>query len=171
MDFELAQVNIARLRAPLDAPQLAEFVANLDPVNASADAAPGFVWRLQTDDGNATAIRAFEWDVEGTAGVIVNMSVWESVDALAAWVYGAMHREVLRRRREWFHRVDAATVALWWVPAGHLPSTAETERRVLHLREHGPTPAAFAFRQVFAPPDAPDAGAPQPGDDAWLCRA
>ena len=102
MSYVLAQVNIARLLAPLDSPALAGFVAALDPVNAAADAAPGFVWRLQTEDGNATAVRAFEWDTAGSAGVIVNMSVWESVEELAAFVYSGAHRPVLRRRRAWF---------------------------------------------------------------------
>ena len=98
MDYVLAQVNIGRLRAPLDSPELAGFVAALDPVNAAADAAPGFVWRLQTEDGNATAVRAFEWDEAGSAGVIVNLSVWESAEALAAFVYSDVHRRVLARR-------------------------------------------------------------------------
>ena len=97
MAYELAQVNIARLAAPLDAPRLADFVAALNPVNAEADAAPGFVWRLQTEDGNATAVQAFEWDVAGSAGIIVNMSVWTSVETLGAFVYGADHRKVLAR--------------------------------------------------------------------------
>ena len=95
MDYLLAQVNIARMREPLDSPLLAGFVAALDPVNAAADAAPGFVWRLQTEDGNATAVHAFEWDQAGSAGVLVNMSVWESVEALAAYVYSDTHRQVL----------------------------------------------------------------------------
>ena len=90
---------MARLRAPLESPVLAEFVAALDPVNAAADAAPGFVWRLPTEDGNATAIRAFAGDAAGSAGVIVNLSVWESAEALAAFVYSDAHRQVLRRRR------------------------------------------------------------------------
>ena len=110
--------------------QLADFVALLDPVNASADAADGFVWRLQGDDGNATSIAAFDWDRGDSSGVIVNMSVWRGVDELKAWMYGDMHRAVLRRRNEWFHRVSEATVALWWVAEGHRPTTAEAEERV-----------------------------------------
>ena len=134
MDHHLAEVNIARLRAPLDSEALAGFVAALDPVNASADEAPGFVWRLQTEDGNATAIQAFEWDAEGSAGVIVNISVWTSIETLADWVYGPVHRAVLLQRRNWFQQVTEATVALWWVLPGHLPTTSEAEWRVRHLR-------------------------------------
>jgi hypothetical protein len=104
VDYVLAQVNIARMREPLDSPLLADFAAALEPVNAAADAAPGFIWRLQGDGGNATSVQAFEWDQAGSAGVLVNMSVWESVEALAAYVYSDAHREVLRRRRQWFTR-------------------------------------------------------------------
>ncbi len=143
MAFQLAQVNIARLQAPIDSHQLRDFVAQLDPVNASADTAPGFVWRLRTEEGNATAVQAFSWDAHDSAGVIVNMSVWRTVEELADWVYGRMHRQVLRQRATWFERVAEATTALWWVPTGQLPTTDESEARVRHLREHGPTPQAF----------------------------
>jgi hypothetical protein len=149
--YELAQVNIARLLAPLDDPQLADFVAQLDPVNAVADAAAGFVWRLKTEDGNATAVRVFDDD-----WLIVNMSVWTSVEALSAYVYGSEHRAVLRRRREWFSRLTKAATALWWVPSGHRPSVAEAEGRLVHLRAHGPTPAAFTLRETFQPPGSAD---------------
>lgn len=170
MEYVLAQVNIGRLRAPLDSPVLAGFMAALDPVNALADAAPGFVWRLQTEDGNATAVRAFEWDQAGSAGVIMNMSVWESVEALAAFVYSEGHRQVLRRRREWFERMDAAYTALWWVPRGRIPTTSEAEDRIRHLRLHGPTPQAFTLRTHFPPPGSADP-APQPGRAEWMCPA
>ncbi|MGA2968469.1 MAG: DUF3291 domain-containing protein [Acidimicrobiales bacterium] len=153
MSYHIAQVNIARLVAPLDSQQLAGFVAALDPVNASADEAPGFVWRLQTDEGNATAVQAFEWEEQGAAGVIINMSVWQSIAQLSDWVYGPLHRAVLVQRRNWFERVSEATTALWWVREGHLPSTKEAETRVLHLREQGPTPMAFTFKAVFASPE------------------
>src|SRR6266851_2559297 len=123
VDYLLAQVNIARMREPLDSPLLADFVAALDPVNAVEDTAPGFVWRLQTEDGNATAVHAFEWDRAGSAGVLVNMSVWESVEALAAYVYSDTHRQVLKRRRQWFERMAEAYAALWWIPRGHTPTT------------------------------------------------
>ena len=168
--YVLAQVNVARLRAPLDSPLLADFVAALDRVNAAADAAPGFVWRLQTEDGNATSVRAFEWDKGGSAGVLVNMSVWESVEALACYVYSDAHRQVLRRRRRWFERMAEAYTALWWVPRGHIPTTREAEERVLRLRESGPTPYAFSLREHFPPPDVADSG-PLLSPDNWTCPA
>jgi hypothetical protein len=178
MEYHLAQVNIARLRAPIDSPVLAGFVAELDPVNAVADAAPGFIWRLQTEDGNATSVRAFEWDQDGSAGVIVNMSVWESVEALAAFVYSGRHVAVLRRRREWFELMGEAYSALWWIPAGTLPTTDDAEERVRSLRAHGPAPQAFTLRQHYPAPGSadsqpPDSGGPQPllAPDDWMCPA
>ena len=171
MSHVLAQVNMGRLRAPLESPELAGFMAALDPVNALADAAPGFVWRLQTEDGNATAIRAFEWDAADSAGVIVNMSVWESAEALAAFVYSDAHRQVLRRRREWFQPMAEAYAALWWIPRGTTPATADAEDRVRHLRAHGPTPYAFTLRAHFPPPGGPDPGRPRNGRPEWMCPA
>lgn len=170
MAFELAQVNVARLTAPLDSAELAGFVAALDPVNAAADRAPGFVWRLQTENGNATAIQAFEWDAAGSAGVIVNMSVWTDTEHLGAFVFGEMHRQVLQRRREWFQRTREAQLACWWVPAGHRPGTGEAEDRVRHLRAHGPTPYAFTLRVSYPPPGGADEQ-PVRGPVDWLCPA
>ncbi len=140
-EVHLAQLNVGRLLAPLDTPQLAGFVAALDPINALADAAPGFVWRLQTEDGNATALRMFDDD-----WLILNMSVWESREALHAFVYDSDHVAVMRRRREWFTRMAEAYLALWWVPAGTRPTVPDAEERLTHLREHGPSPRAFTFR-------------------------
>jgi Domain of unknown function (DUF3291) len=169
VDYVLAQVNIGRLVAPLDSPRLADFAAGLDPVNAVADGAPGFVWRLQTEDGNATALRAFEADAEGSdGGILINMSVWESVEALAAFVYGDEHLAVLRRRREWFERLKEAYAALWWVPRGHIPTITEAEERVKSLREHGPTPQAFTLRVHFPPPDSSETRARVSPED-WAC--
>jgi hypothetical protein len=145
--YHVAQLNIGRLRAPLDSPQLAAFVEALDPVNALADGSPGFVWRLQTEDGDATAIRAFDDDM-----LLVNMSVWESVEALADFVYGSDHRAVLRRRREFFEPMAEAFVVLWWVPAGHVPSIDEAKDRLDRLRRDGPTAEAFTFRSRFPAP-------------------
>ena len=170
MRYLLAQVNIGRLRAPIDSPALTDFVAALDPVNEAADAAPGFVWRLQTEDGNATAVRAFEWDVAGGAGVLINMSVWESVEALADFVYSAEHRRVLRRRREWFEQIHEAYTALWWTPVGVIPTVAAAEEKIRYLRAHGPTPLAFTLRVHYLPPGSADAE-PRAGRDDWLCLA
>lgn len=135
----------------MDTPALAEFMAQLDPVNAIADEASGFVWRLQTEEGNATSI-----PVLGDDRLIVNMSVWASIDQLADFVYRSGHVAVMRRRREWFERVKVF-MALWWVPAGHLPTVAEAEERLQHLRAHGPTAHAFTFRHRFPAPGAPEA--------------
>jgi len=169
--FELAQVNIARLVAPRDSPQLEDFFAALDAVNALADAAPGFVWRLQTAEGNATAITAFEWDRGDSDGVLVNMSVWRSIEDLANFVYGESHRAVLRRRRSWFQAVAEPTTCLWWVPAGHRPRTVEAEERLKLLRAAGPSPEAFSFRRSFAPPDGGIAPEETAGRPEWLCPA
>lgn len=145
----IAQFNVARLLAPLESPQTADFVAALDPINALADGTPGFVWRLQSDDGDATSIRVFDDDM-----VIINMSVWDSIEALSDYVYRSEHRDVLRRRREWFEKPDDAHLVLWWVPAGHTPDPDEAVARLRHLQAHGPTATAFTLRQRFPAPDA-----------------
>jgi len=168
MAYELAQVNIGRLTAPVDSPVLAGFMAALDPVNAAAQRAPGFIWRLQTEGGNATAIQAFEWDAAGSAGVIVNMSVWTSAEHLGAFVYGEMHRQIMRRRREWFCLMREAYLACWWVPAGHRPGTGEAEDRIRYLRSHGPTPHAFNLRVSYPPPGS-EGERPVLGLGEWLC--
>jgi hypothetical protein len=142
----LAQVNIAIPLAPLESEQLAEFVANLEPVNARADLAPGFVWRLQDESGDATSFRVFD------DATLVNMSVWESVQALRAFVYtDPEHLAVLRRRKEWFGSMQVY-LALWWIPAGTIPSLQDAEERLRLLEQEGPGPRAFTFRAPFAPP-------------------
>jgi heme-degrading monooxygenase HmoA len=161
----VAQINIALPHGPLDSPPLRDFVAQLEPVNAVADAAPGFVWRLQTEDGDATAIRAFDDD-----RLIVNMSVWESLEALREFVYrGEAHRAVLRRRRDWFAQLGEMHTALWWVEAGHRPTVLEAEERLDALRRLGPTPEAFTFQRAFPPPGDPAHGPVV--DDRRLCPA
>lgn len=142
--YELAQVNISRLKFPLDSPELKDFVDNLDPVNASAEVADGYVWRLQSEGGDATDIKVF-----GDDWLIVNLTVWRDSNALTAFMYQGQHREMLARRREWFEKVAEAMTALWWVPAGHRPTVAEAESRLLHLRANGPTPYAFTLRTSF----------------------
>ncbi len=148
--FQLAQINVGRLRAPVDSPIVAEFMEALDPVNALAEASPGYVWRFQTDDGNATAVRPYDDE-----SILVNMSVWESVDALADFVYRSHHTDYLRRRGEWFERMTETITALWWVPAGHIPTIEEGIGRLDHLRAHGPSAQAFTFRDRFPAPTAP----------------
>lgn len=161
--WELAQVNIALAREPLDAPLLAQFMAALAPVNARADRSPGFAWRMQTEDGDATAVRGFGDDPL----LIINLTVWASLPALRDFVYGDReHLAVMRRRREWFERLEMHA-ALWWVPAGHHPSVSEAEERLKHLRVHGPSPRAFTFRHHYDRPDAVE----EHIDERWICRA
>ena len=152
--WQIAQVNIALPREPLDSLALAEFVANLEPVNALADAAPGFVWRLEDESGDATSIRAFDDE-----RLIINMSVWDSIEALWEFVYDGRHLEVMRRRREWMTRIAESHMVLWWLAAGGLPTIEQAKASLEHLRRHGPTPYAFTFKRRFP---APGAGEPGP---------
>jgi Domain of unknown function (DUF3291) len=147
--MQLAQVNIARMKGPLESEVMAGFVARLDEINALADASPGFVWRLQTSEGNATYLRPYDDD-----RILFNLSVWQTIDDLKAYVYQSAHAEVLRRRQEWFSKFAGVFVALWWVPAGHRPSVDEAKKRLAYLDEHGPTPFAFTFKVTFPPDEA-----------------
>jgi heme-degrading monooxygenase HmoA len=147
--FHLAQVNIGRLRAPIDAPETRDFVNSLERINALAESSPGFVWRLVGKGGDATDIRAFD-----DPDMAINLSVWESLEALAAFVYRSAHRDIMRRRREWFHEM-AVYQALWWIPAGHRPDPAEARDRLETLHRSGPTARAFTFRTPFPPRDQP----------------
>ena len=146
-DYQLAQLNIAALKAPLDSPELKDFVDNLDRINALADGSPGFVWRLVGDGNDATSLRPLG------ESVIVNMSVWRDVAALRDYAYRSGHVEIMKRRREWFTRMAEAYLVLWWVPSGHEPTIAEAIARLNLLRERGPTPEAFTFGEAFAAPD------------------
>ena len=145
-DYELAQLNIAEMRFPLESPEMADFVGNLDRINALAESSPGFVWRLQTDAGDATALRPMG------ATTIVNLTVWRDVESLSDYAFKSAHVEIMRRRREWFERMAQAYAVLWWVPKGHRPTVEEAAQRLELLRARGPTPEAFGFRQAFAPP-------------------
>ena len=151
MDYQLAQINVGRLLAPIGSPQVAEFVANLDRINALAEAQPGFVWRLTGDGNDATDIQAFD-----DPRIALNMSVWESLEALAAFVYRSGHRDVMRRRREWFAPPVEAYMSLWWIPAGYRPSPADGRARLETLQRLGPTPEAFTFREPCPAPGATD---------------
>ncbi len=150
--YHLAQVNIAHMLAPLDDPLMAGFVEQLDTINALADASPGFVWRFQSAEGNATSVRAYD-----DPRILFNMSVWESLEALTAYVYASAHRPVMQHRRQWFARSDGPYMALWWTPRGHIPTVEEAKERLDHLRTHGPTPFAFAFKTPFPAPDGSSA--------------
>ena len=152
--YQLAQLNIARLKAPLDSPELKDFVDNLDRINELADNSPGFIWRLTGDGNDATALRPMGDDV------IVNMSVWRDVESLKNYVYRSPHVEILKRKREWFTRMAESPFVLWWVAAGHQPTLAEAANKLILLRERGPSPAAFTFVSAFAAPDAAQANAP-----------
>jgi hypothetical protein len=149
--YQLAQLNIGIIKGSMDSPVMADFAANLDRINALADAFPGFVWRLQTEEGDATSIRPFE-----NENLLVNMSVWRDVPSLTKYVYNSAHVELMRRRREWFERMQEVFLVLWWIPAGHRPTVPEAIAKLEALRANGSTADAFTFRQAFPPPDAPN---------------
>jgi hypothetical protein len=146
--YELAQLNVAIMREPLESPGMADFVANLARINALAEDSAGFVWRLQTEDGDATAMRPMGADT------LINISVWRDADSLNEYVYKSAHAEIMRRRKEWFERMREAHVVLWWVRRGHRPGTAEAIERLELLRAGGPTQEAFTLRRAFPAPDA-----------------
>lgn len=147
--YHLAQVNIATMLAPLDSPAMAGFMSRLDEMNALAEHSPGFVWRLKTDGGDATSIRVFDDD-----RIIINMSVWQSIEALHEFTYYSKHVEPFRRRGEWFERMNVPILALWWIPAGHSPTSDEAKARLSYLEQHGPTPYAFTFKKRFSVEEA-----------------
>jgi hypothetical protein len=147
MNYYLAQANIGRIKAPLESPIMKGFVDKLKAINALADADPGFVWRLQDDAGDATAYRPFPDDM-----LLINLSVWNNIDALFRFTYYSDHAAVFRDRKQWFETMTEAYLVLWWVPEGHIPTLEEVKERLDTLRERGPTPYAFTFKQRFAPP-------------------
>lgn len=147
MSWSLAQVNIARMKEPLDSPLLSTFVARLDEINSLADNAPGFIWRLQGYGGDATSIRVYEDEL-----ILVNLSVWQSPEHLRHYVYKTVHAEVMKQRRTWFERMDQLYYALWWIKTGHEPSPGEAKDRLDQLNQNGPTQDAFNFAQLFPSP-------------------
>lgn len=151
--YHLAQLNVGLAQAATDSTVMAGFMAGIDPINALADAEPGFVWRLQDGDGpGATALRPRGPDF------MVNMSVWESLEALRAFVYrNGPHLDFMRLRREWFHRMAQEHLVLWWVPAGHIPDLDEGLSRLDLLCRQGPSPLAFTFRDPYDAPAQQDA--------------
>jgi hypothetical protein len=145
--WHLAQINVGRLIAPPPDPRVAPFFAALDRINALAETTPGFVWRLQNEAGNATNIKPTDDPL-----FIVNMSVWTDADALFTFVYRTAHAPEMARRREYFHRFEAAHQALWWVPIGHIPTIDEGLSRLWRIDRYGPTPQAFTFKSRFPAP-------------------
>lgn len=148
--FQLAQANVARARYALEDPRMAGFTNRLEQINALAEGSPGFVWRYVDESGNATDTRVLD-----DPDRIFNMSVWESLEALAQFAYRSDHRELLRARHDWFHPADAPMLALWWVPAGHRPSVAEGEQALWRIQRAGPSAPAFDFAHRFDPPAQP----------------
>ena len=142
----LAQVNIGRVRGPRESEVMQGFMARLDEINALADSSPGFIWRLQTEEGDATAIQAFDDEL-----LLVNMSLWEDIESLKHFVYKSLHIELLRNRDAWFEKMDTIYQALWWVPKGHIPSVDEAKEKLAHLQANGPSKDAFTFAAPFEP--------------------
>lgn len=164
-NWHLAQINVGTIKYPADDPRMDGFMNRLDEINGLADQSPGFVWRLQSESGNATDI-----DVGGEPLFLANMSVWESVEALFDYVYKTMHREVMIQRRNWFEKPDGLYQALWWIPAGHIPSPEEGLSRIELLKAQGPTQAAFNFKTRFPAPGAnetPDDLEPEDFCSGW----
>ena len=145
MEFYLAQINIAKMLAPINSPVMADFVANLDSINALAETSEGFVWRLKDESNNATAIKIFDDDF-----LIINMSVWKNINALFQFVYKSNHIEIFKRRKEWFEKMEEMHMAQWYVQAGHLPTVADAVERLNCLRNHGETPFSFSFKKKFS---------------------
>ncbi len=148
-NFHLAEINIARAVDDLESDTMAGFVARLDEINALADRSPGFVWRLQTEEGDATALRVFD-----DPRLIINMSVWADLESLKRYVYQSVHVELLKNKAEWFGRMAESHLAMWWVPAGHLPTVEEGKERLEMIRRHGPGAGAFTFSHPWQPPGA-----------------
>lgn len=158
--MQLAQLNIARMLAPLEDPIMADFVTNLERINQLAEQFPGYVWRLETPEGDATAIRTFGEDY------LVNLSVWENIDSLFEFVYRSNHASIMSRRKQWFERLRDAYTVLWWIPTGHLPTPEEAKVKLDQLRTRGPTPDSFTFKQPFPPPGEMATGPLESYDDS-----
>ncbi|MAS36615.1 MAG: hypothetical protein CL610_21600 [Anaerolineaceae bacterium] len=144
MPYHLAQLNVGYAVAPLDDPVMADFMDNLVRINQLGSETPGFVWQMVNDSGDSTSFR-----FDNDADMLINMTVWESIEALYDFAYKSEHVDYFRRRREWFVKMDRPYLVLWWVPAGHQPTLAEAAKRLAHLEAHGPTPYAFTFKQRF----------------------
>ena len=151
-DWQIAQLNTAHMLAPAESPQLAEFFANLDRINALADQASGFVWRLQDEEGSATNFRPFGADE------LVNMSVWVDIESLRNYVYRSAHIEIMAKRKQWFEISREAYSVLWWIPVGTLPTMEQAQEKLDLLKMKGPGPEAFTFKDAFPSPEHSGAG-------------
>lgn len=150
-DHHLAQCNIGRARQPLDDPELAEFVAALDPINAIAESTPGFVWRLEGEDGQSSSYVDIPGNVDPL--VIINFSIWEDLNSLKHFIYKTGHGAYLRRRSEWFEKSAQPTSAAWWIAAGTIPSVGEAFERVMLLQTMGPTDQAWPLTKPWPKPE------------------
>ena len=163
--YHLAQVNVGTILHDLEDPAMKGFVDNLDRINALAECSPGFIWRLKNESGNATGIQVTE-----DPRFIVNLSLWETAEALFDFVYRSAHTGIMAQRRQWFARPAEAYQALWWLPAGELPTVEAALARLRRLQELGPTAEAFTFKQRFPAPGAEDDGGalhPEPYCVGW----
>ena len=148
--FHIAQVNVAQAKADMESELMRGFVSRLDEINALADRADGFIWRLQEDSGSATAIRVFDDPL-----LLINMSVWADLEALKHYVYKSLHVELIKDREGWFNKMGESHQALWWIPAGHIPSTEEARKKLEFIRKHGPSAQAFTFAKPYPTPMPP----------------
>lgn len=148
--WELAQLNVARLLIPLDSPEMAEFVAAFDPINAQAEAAPGFVWRLANDSGPGSHFTKAPGIDDPT--VVANYSIWVDVESLKQYVHHSDHMAYLQRRQEWFKRPNQASTVCWWIPAGERPPLTEAMKRLTHLRNYGPSSEGWPLHKAIPAP-------------------
>ncbi|HEX5168267.1 MAG TPA: DUF3291 domain-containing protein [Cyclobacteriaceae bacterium] len=155
MNLHLAQINIGKIVGPMESPEMADFANNLNYINGLAESSPGFVWRLKDESNNATSIKIFDDDF-----LIVNMSVWKSIDDLFNFAYKSEHLEFFKRRQEWFHKMTEAYMTMWYVDEHHVPDPQEGKERLMYLRKHGETPHAFTFRKRFTPEEYLNSPAP-----------
>jgi hypothetical protein len=146
--YHIAQINIGKVLYPVEDPRMAGFMDNLDTINALAEATEGFIWRLKTDEGNATSIHAFDDPM-----LLVNMSVWKDIESLYLYAYKSQHGEFFAKRREWFSKIDLPTPVLWWVNAGHIPTVEEAKQRIDYLAANDSSPYAFNFKERYTSAD------------------
>ena len=148
--FHIAQVNVAQAKADMESELMRGFVSRLDEINALADRADGFIWRLQEDSGSATAIRVFDDPL-----LLINMSVWANLEALKHYVYKSLHVELIKDREAWFNKMGESHQALWWISAGHIPSPEEARKKLEYIRKNGSSAEAFTFAKPYPMPMPP----------------